>query len=339
MQLCKRARQAFTLVELLVVIGIIALLIAILMPALSRARKQALQVSCGSNARQVTYAALAYANDWDEALPTRIGRLAHIGGPLPGFLNFAVRLPIIGHDTGTIWDWGTYCWYYGCGSDVALGGWGFMMRDYLKNDFDIYACPDGFYKKSDFLRKWDGTVSGMGPIPWPVGSSWYEGAGLIMYKTGYLWLPHRDVGGAYPTCASQCGGPITTDDNPGEVSKTASDLPSLLVIGDFSLFGHRYFNVCSGLGSSVCGVIANHNASSHKQLEGYMTTCMPQIFPPGIGREENPMEMPLGQNVSRIDARTTWGPFQDWRYYRFSSYDHGSDYGFGWHGFGKKGGS
>ena len=63
-------RSGFTLVELLVVIGIIALLIAILMPALSRARKQALQASCGSNERQTTYAAVAYANDWKEQLPT-----------------------------------------------------------------------------------------------------------------------------------------------------------------------------------------------------------------------------------------------------------------------------
>src|SRR5688500_19605318 len=65
----QRARFGFTLVELLVVIGIIAVLIALLLPALNRARQQAKAVQCQSNLRSIGQGLLIYAGMNKGTLP------------------------------------------------------------------------------------------------------------------------------------------------------------------------------------------------------------------------------------------------------------------------------
>ena len=64
-----RRRAAFTLVELLVVIGIIALLISILLPSLSAARESASRARCLSNNRQLVVASVMYVDDNDLRTP------------------------------------------------------------------------------------------------------------------------------------------------------------------------------------------------------------------------------------------------------------------------------
>src|ERR1700722_2983650 len=78
-------RSAFTLVELLVVIGIIALLISVLLPVLGRARAVANDTLCESNLRQVTLAMMMYGGDFHGLLPPALYP--------PSSLNPASQIP------------------------------------------------------------------------------------------------------------------------------------------------------------------------------------------------------------------------------------------------------
>lgn len=100
-------RRGFTIVELLVVIGIIALLLSLLLPALSRARAAARQIKCASQLKEIDHGLQMYANQWNgwvypanpggrfrwwEHVPGLEG-YAEIGGPYVVDLKVNMRCP------------------------------------------------------------------------------------------------------------------------------------------------------------------------------------------------------------------------------------------------------
>jgi len=126
----KTKQKGFTLIELLLVIAVIALLLALLVPALRSARERAHRVVCLSNVKQLTLAWLAYAEEHDGkivSVPSYTYKKTHGDivreGHTEGWIGSAFELPesratlIKDPDKGALWP-------------------------YLK-DLDVYRCPRG----------------------------------------------------------------------------------------------------------------------------------------------------------------------------------------------------
>jgi prepilin-type N-terminal cleavage/methylation domain-containing protein/prepilin-type processing-associated H-X9-DG protein len=95
----RRTGRAFTLIELLVVIAIIAILAAMLLPALSRAKAKGQGITCGSNAKQLQLCWLLYSLDFNDTIvPNSLddshawidGSGAALAYDLPGATNIAI---------------------------------------------------------------------------------------------------------------------------------------------------------------------------------------------------------------------------------------------------------
>jgi prepilin-type N-terminal cleavage/methylation domain-containing protein/prepilin-type processing-associated H-X9-DG protein len=179
-----RKRSAFTLIEVLVVVAIIALLVAILLPSLSRAKSMARMVQCQSNMRQITMGFNAYTTENKGRLP------------------------------GGFYD--DYADWFGAANKPAKSGrqpddgviWKYMGRQRM-----AYVCPDDVLKDHEFsysaniilsgaktewlasahhpLEKFNSTNHGVGGPRMKA----FDGIPLVTEEDSEFWLVVNDEGG------------------------------------------------------------------------------------------------------------------------------------------------